>query len=57
MASQRFVVEIKTKEYDGCGNYIRPLTEGDVRRALEKGLPHYDSVQVSYETVYYTTKR
>ena len=57
MPVQRFIVEIKTKERDGCGNYIRPLTEGDVRRALEKGLPHYDSVQVAYETYYYTSKR
>ena len=24
MGIQRFVVEIKTKERDGCGNYIRP---------------------------------
>lgn len=57
MGKQRFVVEITTKEYDGCGNYIRPLTEGDVRRALEKGLPHYDSVQVANEILYYTSKR
>lgn len=48
MRSQVFTVVIKTKERDGCGNYIKPLSEGDIRNAIMKGLDNYDSVVVAY---------
>ena len=42
--SQTFVVTIETKVRDGCGESIRPLTEGEVRRALAESLDRYDSI-------------
>lgn len=48
MRKQIFTVAITTKEKDGCGNEIKPLTEGDVRKALLQGLNDYDSISVSF---------
>ena len=49
MRKQIFTVEIITKERDGCGNGIPPLTEGAVRKALANGLDTYDSICVQRE--------
>ena len=46
MRKQVFVVEVLTKERDGCGNPVPAKTEGDIRKALMKGLDVYDSVTV-----------
>ena len=43
---QTFTVTIETKVKDGCGEYIPPLTNGEVRAALAKALDRYDSVTV-----------
>lgn len=43
---QKFVVEIATKFRDGCGSEVKPLTPGDIRRALMDGLPYHDGVSV-----------
>ena len=43
---QKFEVEIATKLRDGCGNEVKPLTPGDIRRALMGGLPYHDGVSV-----------
>ncbi len=47
MRKQIFTVAIATKEKDGCGNAIKPLTAGDVRKALMRGLAEYDGISVS----------
>lgn len=47
---QKFVVEIETKFRDGCGNEVKPLTEGQVREALIVRLPHWESVSVRLVT-------
>ena len=48
MRKQVFTVEVCTKERDGCGNPIPALSEGDIRKALLKGLDEYDSIYVRY---------
>ena len=30
-----YLVKIKVQKVDGCGNTVKPPTEGDIRRALE----------------------
>lgn len=47
MRLQYFTIEVKTQEKDGCGNKVPALSAGDVRNALLKGLPHYESISVS----------
>lgn len=47
---QKFVVEIATKLRDGCGNEVKPLTEGHVRNALLVRLPYWEAVSVRLET-------
>ena len=49
MSKQIFTVEITTKDKDGCGNAIHPLSEGEVRQALQKGLRTYDTIYVRSE--------
>lgn len=43
---QVFVVTVETKLKDGCGNDVGGYISGDIRKALAKGLPHYDSISV-----------
>ena len=38
-----YLVKIKVQKVDGCGNPVKPPTEGDIRRALE---PLADAVVV-----------
>lgn len=47
---QKFVVEIAIKLRDGCGNEVKPLTEGQVRNALLVRLPYWESVSVRLVT-------
>ena len=44
--TQKFEVEIATKLRDGCGNEVKPFTEGQVRNALLVRLPHWEAVSV-----------
>ena len=43
---QVFVVTVETKLKDGLGNDVSGFSAGDIRKALAKGLPHYDSISV-----------
>lgn len=43
---QIFTVFIETRRKDGCGNEIQPMTEGDLRRAIESSVPQAESVSV-----------
>lgn len=47
MRRQYFTIEVETQEKDGCGNKVPALSNGDIRRALMKGLPHFSSIVVS----------
>ena len=43
---KKFVVEVEQVTVDGCGNETKPITEGMVRRAVEK-LDDVNSVRVN----------
>ena len=44
MRKQVFIIEVCTKERDGCGNPIPALSAGDIRKALTKGLRTYETI-------------
>lgn len=46
MRIQTFVVTVETQYKDGCGELVPPLNNGDIRSALLKGLPRYESISV-----------
>ena len=46
MTRQTFTVTIEYNTKDGCGNTIPQYTEGDIRRAMAKGLECYSSIVV-----------
>lgn len=43
---QTFVVTIETPYKDGCGETVPGYIVGDIRSALLKGLPRYESITV-----------
>ena len=49
MSKQIFTVEITTQDKDGCGNAIPPLSEGEVRKALQNGLKTDGTINVRSE--------
>lgn len=47
---QKFVVTIEMPYKDGCGEIVTAYNAGDIRSALTKGLPNYDSISVDNRT-------
>lgn len=46
----RFVVEVEQQTVDGCGNEVKPITEGMVRQAIEGlGSAHYVNVTLIWD--------
>lgn len=43
---QTFIVTIETPYKDGCGEVVHGYNCGDVRTALIKSLPRYESISV-----------
>lgn len=51
MREQTFTITVETQRKDGCGNAVAGYNAGDIRAALLKALPHYESISVSEDTV------
>ena len=46
MREQTFTITVATQRKDGCGNEVAGYNAGDIRAALLKALPHYESISV-----------